>query len=97
MGSKRFEWVGEVRPRKKVFFDINHLILLVSDSKSFETQIEQAKLFLKKYAGEITKLSKFPGVENILLTFASSNHIPGEDLPDDLVELAFNCGVSNII
>lgn len=93
-GSKRFEWVGEVRPRKKVFFDNKHLILLVSDSKSFKTQIEQARLFLKKYADETIRLSKFPGVEQVILIFAPWSRIPSDSLPDDLIELASNSGIS---
>ena len=96
LGFRTFKWAGVTRPREKVIYEYSNLILLVSNSKSNATRIEEATLFLKKYRSEITRLAKFKGVEKITLTFSPLGFELIEDVPDELNDLANECGIALI-
>jgi hypothetical protein len=94
MGFRTFEWVGEVRPRTKVIFEYQHLVLKISKSDARATQTEEAMLFLKQYQNEILRLSEFPNVEQTLLTRALAKGELREEESDEFMDLASSCGVS---
>lgn len=96
MGMRTFKWFGETRPREKVIYEYSNLILLVSNAKTNATRFKEATLFLKKYRSEIIRLSEFKGVETIILTFSPLGFEPIENFPDELSDLAIECGITLI-
>lgn len=97
MGLKTFEWVGEISPRTKEIFEYSHLFLKVSKSEAHPIQIDETALFLKQYQREIKRLSEFPHVETVSLQFSVAEGELRENLSRDFMDLAFSCGIGNVI
>jgi hypothetical protein len=71
------------------------LILKVSKSGINAIQHKEAILFLKQYRNEISRLSKFPRIEQInLRCVVADGELYEEEHPYELLILARDCGIS---
>ncbi len=78
-----------------VLFDATVLIINISDSGVNKIQYTEAILFLKQYRDEVLRLSNFPNVEQVNLScIAANGEICEESYPDELLELAGECGLT---
>ncbi|MDQ3801832.1 MAG: hypothetical protein M3384_20605 [Acidobacteriota bacterium] len=80
-------------------FDMSNLLIAVSEAANLSSQIEEAILFFKTYLGDLRKISVFPGVEEVLLSFiVEPEKTPSEfqDFPQALYELAAEIGIKGI-
>lgn len=98
LGLGRFEYIesGNNKSRKKQSFPYLHLLLKVSYANDSPTQIQDAINFLKQYKKEILRLSNFPKVEGILLSFSLEKGIIHAKHPTELLDLASVTGITGI-
>jgi hypothetical protein len=90
--------VAEVEPSGLQLFETTFLLLTVSEAEAKATQLEEATLFLEQHRDEVQRLRNFPQVENVSLRFMVAKGEPSlENLPNEFVELALNCGVEGIM
>ena len=74
--------------------DARYLVLLVSDSVVHSTQHEQAIRFLRHHRKEIIRLAEFPNVEQVNLRCMPAEGEPIEQHPEELLNLAYECGLT---
>jgi hypothetical protein len=79
------------------FFDAKILALKLSASGVHLEQQRAAIDFLRRYGDEISRLSQFPGVEQVNLRFVAEGEDFSESYPDELFILAGECGLTSIM
>lgn len=85
----------KVAPSESKFFETVFLSLFLSKSEESATQVNEAALFFERYRDEVLRLSKFPNIEHLSLVFKVVKD-EQENLPDEIKNLAFSCGVTII-
>jgi hypothetical protein len=74
-----------------------HVSVSDADFRAFQCQIDEAISFLMANTDQISRLSKFPGIENITLDFGIARReaaVQCDHLPTALVQLAASLGLA---
>ncbi|CAN5668554.1 hypothetical protein BH24ACI2_BH24ACI2_12710 [soil metagenome] len=85
----------------KVFeiFETPFLLIRISKATEFDLQVEEAILFLRAYLEDLTKLCKYPNVENVLMRFSTEDYDDSKhkNFPDEFNDLCFKIGIQGIL
>lgn len=80
-------------------FEMSNLLINVSEATDLSSQIEEAILFFRTYLNDLKKITFFPGIEDVNLSFnveLDKTLSEFQDFPLALHELAAETGIKGI-